>query len=58
MPISRLAGQILARAPARVEGSAGFSWEKDKESGSGADDSSSGDASFTWGDSSSDGNDA
>ncbi|MGE5387828.1 MAG: AIM24 family protein [Hyphomicrobiales bacterium] len=58
MPISRLAGQILARAPARVEGGAGFSWEKDKESGSGADDSSSGDASFTWGDSSSDGNDA
>ncbi|MGJ0506152.1 MAG: AIM24 family protein [Methylocystis sp.] len=51
MPISRLAGQILARAPARIEGGAGVSWDN------GGDGSSSGgsssDASFSWGDSNS-----
>lgn len=57
MPISRLAGQILARAPARVEGGAGFSWEDKNDGGSSSEGGSSESASFSWGDSGSDGQD-
>lgn len=56
MPISRLAGQILARAPAHFEGRAGASWESNGDSGSSA--GSADDSTVTWGDSGSDGNDA
>jgi len=50
MPISRLAGQIMSRAPARVEAGVGSSW------GGGSSGGSSSDSSFSWDDSSSSGN--
>jgi uncharacterized protein (TIGR00266 family) len=45
MPVSRLAGQILSRAPARAEVGVGHSW-----GGGSSDDSSGSDSSDSWGD--------
>ncbi len=55
MPISRLAGQILSRAPAHAEVGVGRSWGGGESSGGGSSDASSSSVFDSWsGDSSSD----